>query len=131
MKQNSILTIACSVLVLAGCTSKQLSPQPLAQSPYEAGKSEAQASASQNKLCWKQYGQPMAHDNLYKHILKEDYKIDLLIVAGCRVTDELTQNVKGYNEVMKTEILKRFGKDVLPLAEDKVKQQFEDQRKKK
>ena len=130
MKRIVVVTV-CLMSVLVGCTSKQQPQAVSAQTPYEMGKSEAQASLSQNKLGWKQYGQPMAHDNLFKQVLKEDYNIDLLIVAGCRVTEDLIQNVKGYNEIMKAEIMKRLQKDVISLAEAKAKQQFEDQRKNK
>jgi len=142
MKYISLVTL-CLILFLAGCLrdkpavtgeaepSSKEAPTKTPQPSYEVGKKEAESAITQNKLGWKQYGQPMAHDNLFKQVLKADYGIDLLIVAGCCVTEELTQNVKGYNEVMKTEIMKRFGKDVLPLAEAKAKQQFEDQRKKK
>lgn len=101
-----------------------------ANTPYELGQSEARASLGQGKLCWKMYGQPMAHNNLFKKVLREDYNVELLIVAGCDVTEELEQNVKGYNEVMANAIVERFKKDVIPLAEAKAKQLFEDQRKK-
>ena len=70
----------------------------------------------------------MAHDSLYKQVLKDDYGIDLLIVAGCTVSDELVENANGYNEIMMQEIKKRFGKDVIREAEEKARQQFEQQR---
>ena len=103
--------------------SKTASP-----SPYEMGKQEANTDLRQGKLCWKLCGQPGAHDNLFKEVLKEEYNVDLLIVAGCRVPDELGQEVNGYNEIMKAEMLKRFEKDIVRLAEEKAKQQFEDRR---
>lgn len=105
-------------------------PKATGQSAAEAGRQQALAALKEGNLCWKQCGQPMAHDNLFKKVLKDDYNIDLLIVAGCIVPDELAQNVKAYNEVMAKAMVERFKKDVVPLAEAKAKQMFEDQRKK-
>jgi hypothetical protein len=118
MKTQLALTVLFAVF-LCGC-----------KSPYETGKQEANAALSQGKLCWKLCGQPAAHDSLFKQILKDDYKIDLLIVAGCNVPDELRQNVKGYNDIMKAELLKRFQINAVSLAEQKAKQLSEEQRKK-
>jgi len=128
--KNVVVFAMCLTFLLIGCNTKQRSPQASALPPYETGKSEAQTSLSQGKLCWKLCGQPAAHDALFKQILKQEYKVDLLIVAGCNVPEELDQNVKGYNEVMAKAIVNHFGKDIVPLAEEKAKQQFQEQNKK-
>ena len=143
IKNFSYFVVFCLILLLLGCShdkptvtdkaEKSITPTATGttQNPYEIGKQEAEVTIKQNKLGWKHFGEPQAHDALFKQILKDEYQIDLLIVAGCRVTEELLQNVKGYNEVMKIDILKHFGKDVLPLAEAKAKQQYEDNKKMK
>lgn len=64
-------------------------------------------------MCWKRCGQPAAHDARFKQVLKQEYKVDLLIVAGCDVPPELDQNVKGYNEVMAKALIHRFGRDII------------------
>jgi len=131
MKKITII-VACLAVVLAGCSSRGQSvaePDGSPLSPYKVGQSEANAALSQGKLCWKLCGQPMAHDGLFRQVLKDDYKIDLLIVAGCNVTDELEQHVKGYNEIMTKAIVSHFKKDVIPLAESMAKKQFEEQNK--
>jgi hypothetical protein len=141
MKPGFTITLLLVATIL-GCSSEKSTPKAISQddspsassttsqSPYEIGKREANTVIAQGKLCWKLCGQPAAHDNLFKQVLKEEYKVGLLVVAGCNVPNELQQNVKGYNEIMKAEILKRFKKNVIPLAEERAKQQFEDQRKK-
>lgn len=141
MKSQLIIT-SCLVATFFGCSPEQSTPKTISQpdslspsktvslSPYHIGKEEAKTALSQGKLCWKLYGQPAGHDNLFKEILKKEYKVDLFVVAGCHAPDELRENVKGYNEIMKSEILKRFKKDIIKIAEDKAKLQFENQRKK-
>ncbi len=138
--QLTVTTLLAAILL--GCNSEEPTQKAIPQSaslsvsdasdqtPYETGRQEANTDLEQGKLCWKLCGQPAAYDNLFKQVLKEEYQVDLLVVAGCGVPDELGQNVKGYNEIMKAEMLKRFHEDIIRLAEEKAKQQFEDQREK-
>lgn len=83
---------------------------------YEEGKAEARADIREGRLVVKTYGLPASSRNTYAEILKAKYGVELRAVAGCVVTSELLQNVKGYNEISKTEIELRHGKGVLEKA---------------
>jgi hypothetical protein len=93
---------------------------------YKRGQSEARTALAQDKLGWKLCGPPLWHDTVFKKILREEYQVELFIIADDNVQIGLDQEIKGYNEVMAKAMLARFGQDIVSLAEKKAKQQFHD-----
>jgi len=48
----------------------------------------------------------------YAQLLQERYGVELNVVAGCVVTDELDQYVKGYNSASERLLRKKHGLDI-------------------
>jgi thiol-disulfide isomerase/thioredoxin len=77
---------------------------------YEKGKANAGNDIAEGKFIIRRYGLTpgIAPESLKK--LKETYGIEY-IEHGCVVTNNLVEYVKGYNEVSKAEIKRKFGLD--------------------
>lgn len=98
--------------------------------PYKRGQSEARTALAHGTLGWKLCGPSLWHDALFKEILKEEYQVELFIIADDNIPDELDREAKGYNEVMAKAMISRFGEDIISLAEKKAKQRFHEQNNK-
>jgi len=65
------------------------------------------------------FGYPAPWLSEYRRLTSERYDVKVRVVAGCVVTEELVQYVRGYNCVSRGLIETRFGKDVIAeCAED-------------
>lgn len=82
-------------------------------SPYEQGQREARADLAAGKLVLKSYGLPAPAFYEYRDILRHEYGIEIDRVAGCIVTPELEEEVRGYEEIMNAAIEARFGANFL------------------
>jgi len=89
---------------------------------YAAGRAEAETDLAAGKLGWRQYGLPLMPEGPWRETLAKDYGIDLQVVAGSIVTDDVVQRSAGYNDVMQAAIEKRHGKDVFRHAADRTMQ---------
>jgi hypothetical protein len=64
----------------------------------------------------KAYGYPPVEAELAK-LMSEKYGVVFDQVAGCDVTDELIERIRGYNEVMAVAIARKYGEGVMQEAE--------------
>lgn len=68
---------------------------------------------------------PSASKMTYARILGDEYGIDLWTIAGCVVTDEITENAAGFNRVMVIAIEDRFGDGILDHVWERAEQEYE------
>lgn len=92
---------------------------------YRDGQEEARKDINAGESKYLLYGQPQAHDRLFAEILKEDYKITLVIVGGCTVAQDARDRADGYNKVMQGHLAEKWKKDVIKEAEAKARRQWE------
>lgn len=83
---------------------------------YERGKREAQADIDQGRLGLETFGYPARCRYQYASILINKYKVHLRVVAGCVVDRSISEHARGYNEIMRAEIMRRHGSDVFERA---------------
>jgi hypothetical protein len=57
-------------------------------------------------------------------IMQKRYGIVHRQIAGCMVDDQIVGHVKGYNDVMRAEILRRFGADFFDRIVKEVEDRF-------
>ena len=106
--------LATLLLALLGCNS-----------PAANGEAEAERDIAAGTLKIRTYGLPAPWCPKAGKLLQDRLGVRLEAVAGCVVTDELTENVRGYNSRMKREIAARFG----PNAVDDIFKQAEEEYK--
>lgn len=73
-------------------------------------------------------GQPMAHDEYFVAILKNSYGITA-VRLGCTPGDQEAKDAAAYNKEIFSSLEKKYGKDFVVEAEQKAKDQFEQERK--
>jgi hypothetical protein len=72
------------------------------------------------------FGLPPPSDDDYARLLDERYHIQIKRVAGCVPDDKIVGHAKGYNEVSKAEIQRRFGSDVLEKTQAEVQKAWKE-----
>jgi hypothetical protein len=82
------------------------------KSAYEAGRKQAERDLQQGILATESYGLPGPWSAEFWSLLAERYHIEQKSIAGCVVTPNESGHAKGYNDVMHSEIEKRFGQDL-------------------
>ncbi len=85
---------------------------------YRRGKAEAEHDIQHKTVRIKTYGLPTSWRETYARLLNERYGIQLETVAGCCVTHELVDEVRGYNEVSQAFIIKTHGTNFLSSVQD-------------
>jgi len=90
---------------------------------FKKGQELAKQDIQQNSMKYKLYGQPRMHDQRFKKLLLHKYNIELDIVAGCLVTDEITYTTDGYNKIIREYTFKKYGKDIFKETEERVYKQ--------
>jgi thiol-disulfide isomerase/thioredoxin len=85
---------------------------------YEKGKADAQKDIANGVLKIQTSGRGGFFEK--NRILREKYGI-LTANRGCLITSEIVSYNKGYNEISKTEIRKRFGEDFFEKVETEAK----------
>jgi hypothetical protein len=80
---------------------------------YWKGKSDARTALADGKLILQTCGRQSSYSNLYKKLLKERYNIETVLAAGCLITDDISDYIEGYNEIMHQAIKERFGENML------------------
>ena len=96
---------------------------------YLAARREGRAAAERDLrsgiLAVEEYGMPKPEE--YKDILREQYRVQVRQIAGdTDVTAKVIGHAKGYNEVSKAAIDRRFGEHALTEAEDKAWKNYHD-----
>ena len=73
-------------------------------------------------------GQPMAHDEQFKKVLKNKYNITL-VSLGCAPGSKEAKQAESYNNTIIPILEKKHGKSFLANAENEAKQLYESTRK--
>ena len=82
------------------------------------GRATAQRDVQTGVLAVEEYGMPKPQQ--YGHILRDQYQVEVRQIAGdTDVTARVMGHAKGYNEISKAEIGRRFGSHALAQAEEK------------
>jgi hypothetical protein len=109
-----IISIAGLLLVLLG----PFLPERRAPQAYPDGTAEATADHGHGLYVVKViYGPPRPPEQQreykeYAGLLKNGYRVELDMVAGCVVTKELVRYVQDYNAVSERLLLEKFGRDI-------------------
>jgi hypothetical protein len=117
--------IACCGAVRSETNSRDVieasDGQRYSRSAYDAGRSLAQEDIREGRLIIEVSGGPGSptYDEL-KNALAERYNIQLKEIAGCIVDDQIRGHERGYNEISRAEITRRFGRDVAQETRDEV-----------
>jgi hypothetical protein len=85
------------------------------RSPYQGGKLQAKKDLQQGILKIKNLGLLTTTHISYSKLLREHYGIEF-VDYGCIGTADLAESIRGYNDVSKEEIEKRYGPGVLEKA---------------
>jgi hypothetical protein len=122
---------------LLGCIAiAQTDPQDVVEAPdhqrysrnaYEAGRREAGRDIREGRLIIEMYGGPppiwLAE---CAKLLEQRYGVRLKDIAGCVVDFQIEGHERGYNEVSRAEIQRRFGRDVVEETKAEVKKRLEE-----
>jgi hypothetical protein len=121
MRQLILSLPLCVVAFLPCGCSKEQDPAILEtdsrSAAWQEGKAEADRDIKAGVLRIKIYGLPGPGEAEYQQLLKERLGVELARVAGCCVTVDLTESVRGYNERMTAMIEQRFGQGALTRIE--------------
>jgi hypothetical protein len=101
------ISAAFLVLAVALCGCHTLGER--GTTAYLSGQSEARHALAGGRLELETCGLPADWTPEYERLLLERYGIQTRPVAGCIVTDQILDHERGYNEVMRDEIQRRFG----------------------
>jgi hypothetical protein len=124
------LALLCAIL-LASHVAGETNPRDVIESPdgqrysrtaYEAGRREAELDIREGRLMIMMYGgPPPAWLDECAKLLQQRYGIRLKDIAGCVVDYQIIGRERGYNEVSRAEIQRRFGRDVAEETKTEVK----------
>ena len=92
---------------------------------YYNGKIEARLDLLRGEYNIRSYGASGAWREKYREILLREYGVNLVEVAGCIVTDELVEEVRGYNEVSEAAIERRYGQGTLERVWHRARQEHD------
>lgn len=97
-------------LALAGCVT---STDIVAEKHHSLGRAEAQQDIARGHLAFEVEGTPTPYLPECVELLRDRYGIEYRHVQGCVVVDStISMRTKGYNEVMRAEIERRFGPEL-------------------
>jgi hypothetical protein len=126
----AILALMASAFITACSAVRQrvhdiVRVPPAATRAYRQGRAEAQVDLAQGRVNYRTYGMPMEWDgpDLYAQRLRNDYNIELVVVAGCEINEDLVNRTQGYNDVALPFIEARYGEGIL----ERVRQQAVDE----
>jgi hypothetical protein len=89
---------------------------------YLEGQEQARKDIKATQIKYMLYGEPQAHDQLFGEILKKDYKITLIVVGGCTVSEQARIRANGYNRVILDHLKGQSKKDIIKEAEGKARE---------
>lgn len=84
-----------------------------ADASAKTGREAARADIKAGRLVLRTYGFAYAGSTNYARLLKERLGVEIKSAGGCVVDARIIGETNAYNEVMKAEIARRFGKDAL------------------
>jgi len=95
------------------------------RSAYEAGRRDAQKDIRENHLVVEMFGGPLPPWNAdWVKLLDERYHIEVREVSGDVVDYQVLGHARGYNEISKAEIQRRFGGDVVSRTLDEARNRW-------
>jgi len=114
-------SLVVTVYLSAACfkTGRQvhetLKPPMTLTADYRQGCTEANIDLAAGRLRYRTYGlaRERGGPNLYAEHLRNDYNVELVVVAGCVVTEELVNRTRGYNDAALPVIEALYGKGIL------------------
>lgn len=114
------------VITVVVCIALDINPMRTFTKPlaYNKGKIEARSDIAQGKHAIRTYGLPMKESFKYQEILQKEYGI-VVYFGGCVVNDELLEETRGYNEVMRASIEAKHGKGFLQKVWQRAVGEFE------
>ena len=117
----AVLLLICGTLLI-GTVASRTNPgdlveaadgQRYSRSAYEAGRRDAERDIHEGRLVIETYGGPWpAWLHECAKLLDQRYGIQFRDIAGCIVDSQIIGHERGYNEVSRAEIHRRFGRDV-------------------
>jgi hypothetical protein len=127
------LVISACVVAASGLVAQEQSTDIIeapnherySRSAYEAGRRDAEKDIRQNHLVVEMFGGPLPpwNDDWLK-LLNDRYHIYVKEVAGDVVDYQVLGHARGYNEISKAEIQRRFGSDVVSKTLEEVRSQW-------
>jgi hypothetical protein len=114
LRSRHILLLGALLLSPLGCNRPDVKGE---------AETEAERDIAAGTLRIKTYGYPVEWIGKYRQLMHNRLGVELMTVAGCVVTEELVENVRGYNRRMKQEIAARFG----PNALDDIRKEAEEE----
>ena len=106
----TIFTTAALVLALL---SPPYKPLMSSRAAAEEGRAEAKTDIAAGRLILRTYGISPAAESPYTRLLAERLGVKVVVVAACTPDARTITETAAYNEVMKREIRKRFGRNAL------------------
>ncbi len=94
-------------------------------SAYPRGMLVAWADHARGHYEVQTYGYPMPWAWEYRRLIQDRYGVEVHSVAGCVVTEDLVQYVRGYNDVSRSRIQARFGKDIFAECAEEARASWE------
>jgi hypothetical protein len=79
---------------------------------YRDGHQEAVADLARGRLRVVSYGLPAHWSSEYREILLRDYRIEYQAIAGCVITQGISEYAAAYNDVMERRIATLYGPHV-------------------
>ena len=116
-----LVTAVLVAAVLPGCTAPKVKWR-------SEGRAQAERDIAADKLCLKTYGKLVHWFPHLRTMAKERYGIDFEVVAGCVIDEELKERTEGYNEPVRQEINRRFGKGILEQLTEEARVRYERER---
>lgn len=98
-------------LLFGGEPEKHATPESAAA--FAKGEEDARKDITAKKLGWESIGLPPPWHREYARMLEQRYQITIRSVGDCTPDSVIWAHARGYNQVMKAEIEKRFGKGIL------------------
>jgi hypothetical protein len=93
------------------------------------GIEDAKQDINKGLLKLERYGYPLESIVDYELVLQE-FKIELVTVAGCVINDKITGHSEGYNYIMREEIKKKHGPDFFKFVKQETDKRYKQRIKK-
>ena len=134
MKGQMLYAIWCGALLLGPLAGQTPSSdvavssnrERISLTAYRTGRSDAEKDVRENRLIIEAFGLPSPWDGDYAKVLDQRYHIQVRTLATCIVDDKTVGHAKGYNEVSRAEIKRRFGSDVIEKTRSEVQKHWEE-----
>jgi hypothetical protein len=125
MSKKALMAVALSPIAVLAITLSLYLYLPTGKTATDAGEAEAERDITAGTLKLKEMGYLAPWADVWIDLMKERLGIEVEVVAGCVVTEELLANVKGYNRRMNQEIERQFGAGVVKALVQEAREKYE------